>query len=418
MSGGWEVEALGALDALAAREAAWRATLAEAATGQLFLEPEWVLPLFETYGGRPRVLLLRGPEGARAAALLEARCTGGARVLRPPGLGVSDYLDLLLPDDSAAASRAVATLLDGLRRAGGWDLFDLPNLPSESPTAELVVRAARERGMDAERIRTYGRPFLTLEGSWERFLGSRPQKLRYNLRTRRRQLAALGEVRYRHYTRPEELAAPLERAVAIHARRWAGQRTGTTFSRSERARRFYAEAARRLAARGWLDFSTLELDGRPIAFCLGFVYRGRYHYYLPAFEPELARFGPSTDLLAHLIERAYGAGLAEFDFMLGDEVYKAQWASGRRWTWRVVVAAPSARGRVALAGYRGYLGLRERARRSATVQRVRRYGLSGGVLSSWSFPPSFRGLAASFRAFPGISGTFSCRSERSEESKK
>src|SRR5205823_6441631 len=134
---------------------------------------------------------------------------------------------------------------------------------------------------------------------------------------------------------------------------WRGQRTSTTFSSSESARRFYAEAARRMASRGWLDLSTLELDDRPLAFCLGFVYDRTYYYYLPAFDPDFARYGPSAALLAHLIERAYGLGLREVDFMLGDEPYKSQWATGGRTTCRLLLAAPGARGRAALLAFRG-----------------------------------------------------------------
>ena len=130
-----------------------------------------------------------------------------------------------------------------------------------------------------------------------------------------------------------------------------------------------------MAGRGWLDLSTLELDGRPVAFCLGFVHDRAYYYYLPAFDPDFARYGPSAALLAHLIERAYELDLRELDLMLGDEPYKAQWATGRRTTCRLVLAAPGARGRAALGLFRGFLTVRERARRSRRLQNVRRYGI-------------------------------------------
>jgi CelD/BcsL family acetyltransferase involved in cellulose biosynthesis len=195
------------------------------------------------------------------------------------------------------------------------------------------------------------------------------------LRVRRRQLGAQGALCFRHYSAPEQLERQLPGAVALHARRWRDQHTSTLFSRSEAAQRFYAEATGRLAARGWLELATLELDGRLLAFALCFLHQNKLYYYLPAFEPDYARFAPSTLLLAHLIESAFERGLAELDFMLGEEAYKAQWASGSRGTLRLLLAAPSLRGRLTLETFARYLTVRERARRSETLRNARRQGL-------------------------------------------
>lgn len=376
--GNWSIVPTAGLTGLENQLPEWRAALQTASTERLFLEPEWTLPWLDTHRRPSRALFAAAGE-ARAAAIFDAHRLGPARtgplVLRPPGLGVSDYLDLLLPGDREQAAAAAGALLDWLIRASGWDLLDLPNLPNESPTADLLAQAAAERGLGLLSRETHPRPYVRLEGSWEQYLASRPQKLRYNLRSRRRRLAELGDVGFRHSTTPDEVAGLLDGAVGIHAHRWAGQHTSTTFSRSATARRFYAEACTRMAGRGWVDLSMLELNGRAVAFCLAFVYGEKLYYYLPAFEPAYAAYGPSVDLLAHLIETAYARGLREVDLMLGDEPYKEPWATGQRGTTRVVVAAPGARGRAALVAFRGYLALREQARRSALVQRVRRYGV-------------------------------------------
>lgn len=377
----WSITPVGGRGGLVRFETAWRAALAEAATERLFLQPEWVLPWLDCLNpnGRTRALLLFERGVPRAGAILVAERLGGRPggplVLRPPGLGVSDYLDLLLPPDPAAAELALERLLDWLLAADGWALLDLPNLPDESPTAELLRRAAERRGLRHSCLETYRRPYLALAGSWEQYLASRPPKLRYNLRARRRQLATRGELRFRHYSQPEEVARLLPRAVEIHARRWRDQHTSTLFSRSEAAQRFYAEAAGRLAGRGWLNLAALELDGRLLAFALCLLQQDKLYYYLPAFDPEFARFAPSTTLLAHLIEWAYARGLREVDFMLGEESYKEQWASGSRGTRRLVLAAPGSRGRLALEAFHSLLAARQQARQSETLRSVRRHSL-------------------------------------------
>ena len=124
-----------------------------------------------------------------------------------------------------------------------------------------------------------------------------------------------------------------------------------------------------------LDLTLLEVDGKPVAGSLGFVDGDTYYYYLPAWEPELAPLAPSGLLLANLIERAYERGLRRFDFMLGDEPYKARWATEERADGqRDRRRADAARaGGVRDAGR--HAAARRRARSSPLLQRARRHWL-------------------------------------------
>ena len=63
-------------------------------------------------------------------------------------------------------------------------------------------------------------------------------------------------------------------------------------------------------------------------------------------------------LLARTVQDAYAEGLVEFDFLRGDEAYKADWARAERWTiqmrlWR------GALGSAARAGQKAALFARE-----------------------------------------------------------
>src|SRR5262249_50964894 len=156
-------------------------------------------------------------------------------------------------------------------------------------------------------------------------------------------------------------------------RRWAGQHTSTIFSSSATGRRFYVEGCARYQQRGLLDLTLLEVDGRAVAGSLGFVDRGTFYYYLPAWDPDLATLAPSSLLLAHLVERACERGLQRFDFMLGEEPYKASWATDERRTANLVVAAPTLRGQAAYAALVGWQRARNRARTSVRLQHIRRH---------------------------------------------
>src|SRR5438552_12227905 len=129
MASRWSVRAVTGTAAFKSWQHDWRAALAETATEQLFLGPEWVLPWCEFRGSPPRALVASCDGRVRAVAILVAERSGlprvGPRVLRPPGLGVSDYLDLILPGDVEVARCAVGAIVDWLVATGGWDLLDL-----------------------------------------------------------------------------------------------------------------------------------------------------------------------------------------------------------------------------------------------------------------------------------------------------
>jgi CelD/BcsL family acetyltransferase involved in cellulose biosynthesis len=308
---------------------------------------------------------------------------------------VSDYFDLLLPPEPDRRRAALETFADALvGRGGAWDALDLRGIPAESPTVQELIAAASARGMRHAIVPGYTRPAIGLEGTWDVYLDARPGRFRYNLRSRLRRLQERGTVNFRSVTRPSEVRWAMVALTELHARRWRGQHTATIFSSSSAARRFYAEAAQRYAERRMLDLTLLEVDGRPVAGILGFVDGDTYYYYLPAWEPELAPLSPSSLLLAHLVERAYGLGLRRFDFMLGDEPYKARWATEERETVNLVVSAPTLRGQAAFAALVGTQRARRRARSSPLLQRARRHWLGRAKALVQRSPPLQAGEGA------------------------
>ena len=356
---------------------AWERLRRRAPTESLFMTPDWLETWCRHLGsGRPLVFGVEDGGEVVALAPIDRVWVGGLAVLRPLGLGVSDYFDLLVPPEPEPRRRAIAAFADALvERGAAWDALDLRGMPAESPTVGELIAAASARGMRHAIVPGHSRPAVCLDETWDAFLNSRPGRFRYNLRSRLRRLQERGAVRFRSVTRPSEVRWAMVALTELHARRWRGQHTSTIFSSSSAARRFYAEAAQRYAERGMLDLTLLEVDGRPVAGSLGFVDGDTYYYYLPAWEPELAPLAPSSLLLSYLIERGYERGLTRFDFMLGDEPYKARWATEERETVNLVVGAPTLRGQAAFTALVGAQRARRRARSSPLLQRARRHWL-------------------------------------------
>ena len=74
-------------------------------------------------------------------------------------------------------------------------------------------------------------------------------------------------------------------------------------------------------------FSVLELSGNPIALSFGFIHKGRFTFYLPSYDFEFEKYSPGRVLLYYLVKDACSKGLEYFDFGMGSEPYKFEWAT-------------------------------------------------------------------------------------------
>jgi hypothetical protein len=82
-----------------------------------------------------------------------------------------------------------------------------------------------------------------------------------------------------------------------------------------------------------------SVQGRPVAHIplvadavlpAGQSWPGRFYYRLPAYDVEFGRYSPGRVLLRNLILAAYDEGATEFDFLLGGEPYKWDFATHTR----------------------------------------------------------------------------------------
>ncbi len=184
----------------------------------------------------------------------------------------------------------------------------------------------------------------------------------------------LGRVEYVHAD-AADAGCLVDEAIELHRRRWRGQYTSTIFSSSAQGRSFYRLVLPEMVGEGIADLAALRIDGRTAAASVGFIHSRQYLYYLPAWDPELAVYAPSTLLLVHLLEQAFERRLECFDFMLGNEEYKQQWATTSRSVRTLLLAPRTLAGRTALTLLDTAAKARAAARSSAPLQRLRKYGL-------------------------------------------
>lgn len=324
---------------LAALEPEWQrlASVCHAAT--VFQTWEWNAAWWRhfgrVWGRRLRIVTFRDHEGALvglAPLMTSFWYVTALRRLSFLGTGTSDYLDVLAAPGWEEA--VGAGLYAYLEHVGGWQIADFQQLreggflrdrrPPEGG-ALAIFEAAGEPC-----------PYLALPSSWEMLLQGLGKKTRTNIGYYDRALHKVYAVEAGPVTDEAELDDELGRLFELHQRRWNQRWLPGVFG-GGRVQAFHRDAARRLLRQGWLRLFALRLDGLTQASLYCFAYGDRLCYYQGGFEPTLARLSLGTVLTARAIQSAVGEGRQVFDFLRGDEPYKAKWTGAARVNARRII---------------------------------------------------------------------------------
>ncbi|WP_242394582.1 GNAT family N-acetyltransferase, partial [Anaeromyxobacter oryzisoli] len=320
----------------------WSALVDVAPTASPFSSPEWLVPWWRRFGGRRALWILeaRGPGGRLDGLLLLASrpALPGIRrwQLLGNGLTGADGLDVLArPGAGALVRSALARAL----AAGGWELLDLEDVSFGSPTAAALQQVLGPRGFAVETVRRFACPGFAVRGTFDAHLRGVRRRETYGRRAR--WLARQPGFRIDVATTPEEAGPAVEDFLRLHRLRWAAE--GGSYGIPPAAEDFHRDAARRLAARGWLRLYRLFAGGRAIAAVYGIEAAGTFHFYQSGYDPEWSARSPGLVLTGRTVEDAYARGLRYYDFLRGEEPYKLDWARDRRELCAVRVRAPSLR---------------------------------------------------------------------------
>ncbi len=144
--------------------------------------------------------------------------------------------------------------------------------------------------------------------------------LRGDLRRQMRRLEEIGPLKFKEYNSWEEIPAEtFHRFMHQHSLRWPN---------AYKAPHFHENLLREGLKTGVTHFSTLSVGDAEIAWHLGFKYRGRYYYYMPAGNQDYFKYSPTKVHLFFLMLRSVEHGYEVFDHLRGEENYKSGWSNG------------------------------------------------------------------------------------------
>jgi CelD/BcsL family acetyltransferase involved in cellulose biosynthesis len=311
------------------------------------LQPEWTAfqrtaacTVFQTFewlskwqqhvgnlrGTRPAIVLGRDAHGVLLFILpLAIETQGPIRRLTWLGSELCDYnAPLTARDfwrhvgDFAALWREAQRHLQSNPRLR-FDFVDLQKMAEtlgdeRNPFLSLTT----QRNASSAHVATLGR-------SWEEYYkAKRSSETRKKERKQLRRLGELGEVRFLDVSEKPEIAHTIETLMQQKSKTFARMGVEDLFARPG-YRAFWRDVAATLP--GVTHVSRLDVGATIAATSLGLTHRGCYYLVLSSYhDGEVMRFGPGRAHLHELLRHAIEHNIRDFDFTIGDEPYKRDWA--------------------------------------------------------------------------------------------
>lgn len=237
----------------------------------------------------------------------------------------------------------------------------LDGVPVDSALCAAMTRLAGSGWIVVPLGDSYEHYFADLPESFVEYedqLGSRSRK---SLRYSRRKLAehVAGAVRTRRFEYPAEVPDFVAAAQAISRKTYQWNLLGLGL-RDDKA---LAARLRLAAEHGWMRCYLLYCSGQPVAFILGYLYRGVYHYTDVGYDPDWAKWSVGSalqmDVMKDLLSEPERPD--RFDFSTGFGTHKARFGNFSRREANFLLLPDTLPNRWLARLYRLTLGIDKRA---------------------------------------------------------
>ena len=309
----------------------WRRLWESDPRAEVFQTPEWTTAWWQSFGEHYSLHSLVVSSGDQVIGLVPL--VKHNSVLQFLGTPQADYADIICEEDRAPEVLAVAltTLLTSVQ---GWKECAFQHLSKHSRVVRYYHQLPREirhrlHCVPAERQHT-----IILRHQRDEVFKSLLGK--HHTRRLQNKLRKAGELRFRHLETPEEVEKYLPDFFRHHVRRHAAVGRRSSCATPEYCQ-FIRALIQQLGPCGQVRFGVLELDGRPLAWDLGFQVNGKFLLYQHTFDLDVWHYTPGEVLLFKALEYARDHVSREFDFGKGDELYKDRFANYSRETYSLFV---------------------------------------------------------------------------------
>ena len=244
----------------------WARLLQRGDTDEIFLTQDWMRAWWETLGGGD--LLLIAAEVDNEVVALAPFCSEAGMVFFVGSGFQAYYLDFL---GDISQPEVLDALLQAARdHVPDFQGFQFYWVPEKSRTRQFLQDAAPRLGLSIHQMWSLPSPSLDLARPELALTKTRKKSLLRHERGFRR----AGSLEVLHLRDRRTVLSQLPEFFDQHIGRWAAKSKQSGFLRKPR-REFFERLTCVGADQGWLCFTRIRWDGRPVAFHFGFCFKGR-----------------------------------------------------------------------------------------------------------------------------------------------
>lgn len=257
----------------------------------------------------------------------------------------ADYNDLVLGDDAAGLSLAIAEFL--VRTQDHWDLIDLRDLREAGGTIGLIKNALTNAGLIYRSLPEEERcPYLLIDAPSSVIVSRRSHSTRrmadglHTLRKKQHRLERMSAegLRVRVIENPQDEQGLLQKLIALENQKHVHGKLSQPFISLYPG--VFQSLFDGLGPRGWVYVALMEMGDQPVGWRLGFRCGKKLWDYLTAYDHAYSRLSPGTMLVNAVLDYGFSHGYNEHDFLRGEESYKMQWSTGFHQTHRLMIWNP------------------------------------------------------------------------------
>lgn len=286
----------------------------------------------QVYPDDPGIIYCHASDGDRLEAVLPLRQIRRRGVCSLESLS-NYYTSLYAPLFAAETQPNVlqAMLTSAVRQSGEAHVMRFAPMDPNSSDYANLLQALRAAGWVPLTFFCFGNWFLKVEGGWEGYLKNRGGNLRSSIKRRTRDFVDAGGA-LEVVTSTQDIDEAIAAYNQVYAASW---------KKPEPYPDFVPSLIKLVAARGMLRLGIARLHGEPIAAQLWIVGKDKASIYKVAYDEAYADYSPGTVLTSFLMKHVIEAdGVAEVDFLIGDDKYKELWMSHRRERWGIIAYNP------------------------------------------------------------------------------
>lgn len=250
----------------------------------------------------------------------------GQSVLRFIGSGkvCTDYAGLIVSPQYHR--QFVEALRDELNLDGGFDVIEMEGVDSRGPS-EAFKSELESKFWSYEKL-IDSCWYLELPETWEEFVKDSPRSLRRKIRKAEKRLGS-GEVSIRSTSADLEFEQAFEILVELHQLRFEAKGEPGVFA-DPKFLSFLKLATKELCENRLAEINISYVDGEPLAAQHYLFCDSGPQFYQGGLRVDRMDLEPGHLMFTYAVKRAIERGSVEFDFLRGNETYKAFWGATER----------------------------------------------------------------------------------------